>query len=220
MAKTNISELVFIIDKSGSMAGLESDTIGGINATLADNRKVEGTCFVSLVQFNHASEVTHDRVPIERVKPLTERDYHVGGCTALLDAVGGAIKYHDKVQKILPETHRANHLIFVIITDGLENASHDFDYPQVKRLIEAKKEEGWEFLFLGANIDVAAEAARLGINPNHASAYVADAAGSEIAYEAVSQACVESRAHGFVSSNWKAKAEADAAKRSFFRRKH
>ena len=220
MATSNITELVFIIDKSGSMAGLESDTIGGINATLTENRKVKGECNVSLLQFNQDCEVTLDRVPIEKVKPLTNQDYRVGGCTALLDAVGGAIKYHHKVQTILPDGFRADHLIFVIITDGLENASTRFDYPQVKQLIEAKKEEGWEFIFLGANIDVASEAARLGIDHNRASAYVADSVGSGIAYEAVSRACVQSRVHGALSSNGKAKAEADAQKRGFFRRNH
>lgn len=208
--KKNLTELVFVVDRSGSMAGLESDTIGGLNATLQKNREVEGECLVSIVLFNDTSKVIVDRMPIDQVHDLTTREYQVGGCTALLDATGDAVRFHDKVQRILPEDHRAEHVIFAIITDGLENASNHRTYDEVKRMIEAKQEAGWEFIFLGANIDAAAEAGRMGIRADHASEYVSDGAGSALAYEAMACAQVSRRATGAVRADWKAAAQADA----------
>ena len=211
--KKNLTELVFIVDRSGSMAGLESDTIGGLNATLQKNREVEGECIVSIVLFDNTSEVIVDRRPIAEVANLTTRDYQVGGCTALLDAVGDAVSYIDKVQHILPEDHRAEHVIFTIITDGMENASFRRSYHDVKRMIEAHSERGWEFLFLGANIDAAAEAGRLGIRKDRASQYMSDGEGTAIAYEAMACAQMSRRTCGAVDASWAAAPMADVAAR-------
>ena len=215
--KKNLTELVFIVDRSGSMSGLESDTIGGLNATLKKNREVEGECLVSIVLFDNVSEVLVDRKPIEQVANLTEAQYQVRGCTALLDAVGGAIRYMDKVQHILPDEHRAEHVIFTIITDGMENASRHFDYPRVKRLIEAHEEQGWEFIFLGANIDAAAEASRIGIRADHATQYMSDDIGTAVAYEAMAVAQMSKRATGAVAAGWNAAPQADVKKRGGFK---
>ena len=215
--KKNLTELVFIVDRSGSMSGLESDTIGGLNATLKKNREVEGECLVSIVLFDNVSEVLVDRKPIEQVANLTEAQYQVRGCTALLDAVGGAIRYMDKVQHILPDEHRAEHVIFTIITDGMENASRHFDYPHVKRLIEAHEEQGWEFIFLGANIDAAAEASRIGIRADHATQYMSDDIGTAVAYEAMAVAQMSKRATGAVAAGWNAAPQADVKKRGGFK---
>ena len=218
--KKNLTELVFIVDRSGSMGGLESDTIGGLNATLAKNREVDGECVVSIVLFDNTSEVLVDRQPIEQVANLTTDQYQVRGCTALLDAVGDAVRYIDKVQHILPEDHRAEHVMFAIITDGLENASNHRSYPEVKRMIEAKQEEGWEFIFLGANIDAAAEAGRMGIRADRASQYVSDGEGSALAYEAMACAQVSRRQKGAVDAHWNAAPMADAAARGGGSKKH
>lgn len=212
--KKNLTELVFIVDRSGSMHGLEADTIGGLNSTLDTNRQVEGEANVSIVLFDNYSKVLLDRVPLSQVKPLTINDYQVRGCTALLDAVGDAIHYHEKVQKILPKSHRAEHVMFVIITDGLENASRRYTYHQVKKLIEKRTKKGWEFLFLGANIDAAAEADRMGIRQDRASRYVSDGEGSRIAYEAVAAAQCQTRTTGAPSASWNAAPMADAAARA------
>ncbi len=181
--KKDLTELVFILDKSGSMADLVKDTVGGYNSLLKQNREAPGEALVSTVLFDHRVEVLHDRVPIDQVKPLTEKDYVPSGCTALLDAVGGAIRYHERVQKILPEEYRPEHTLFCITTDGLENASKRYGYAQVKRMIEAGRERGWEFLFLGANIDVAAEAGRLGIDEDCAVEFSATSDGCAAAFD-------------------------------------
>ena len=211
--KENLTELVFIIDKSGSMSGLEADTVGGINTTLEDNRKEEGEALVSLVFFDNTSKVVIDRQPIDQVALLTAADYRPSGCTALLDAVGDAISYHHRVQKILPESHRAEHMIFVIITDGMENASRRRTYEEVSKKIKKARKRGWEFLFLGANMDAAAEAARIGIAQDRASRYVSDGEGSHIAYEAVSSATRQVRSCGAPSKDWAAAPMADARRR-------
>ncbi len=181
--KKDLTELVFILDKSGSMSDLVKDTVGGYNSLLKQNREAPGEALVSTVLFDHRVEVLHDRVPIDQVKPLTEKDYVPSGCTALLDAVGGAIRYHERVQKILPEEYRPEHTLFCITTDGLENASKRYGYAQVKRMIEAGRERGWEFLFLGANIDVAAEAGRLGIDEDCAVEFSATSDGCAAAFD-------------------------------------
>ncbi len=181
--KKNLTELVFILDKSGSMVDLAADTIGGFNSLLKQNREAPGEALVSTVLFDQRVKVLHDRVPINEVRPLTEKDYVPGGCTALLDAVGGAIRYHENVQKILPEEYRPEHTLFCITTDGLENASKRYGYTQVKHMIEAGRERGWEFLFLGANIDVAAEAGRLGIDEDCAVEFEATADGCAAAFD-------------------------------------
>ncbi|MDO4182881.1 MAG: VWA domain-containing protein [Coriobacteriia bacterium] len=182
------TELVFIVDRSGSMYGLEEDTVGGINAVLEANRKLSGEVTVSTVLFNTETQVLNDREDIKAVVPLTRDDYVPGGCTALLDAVGGGIRHVEKVQKYMPDGHKADKVIFVITTDGLENASRKYSYRDVKKAISAKTEQGWEFLFLGANIDAAAEAGRLGIAEDRACEYVADSLGSKAMYNAVADA--------------------------------
>jgi len=190
----NITELVLIIDRSGSMCGLESDTIGGINAVLRSHRKESGECMVSTVLFDDTTKVLHDRVPIAEVADLTERDYRTRGCTALLDAVGGSIKHIERVQRYMPPEYRASHVIFVITTDGMENASRRWTYENLKKLLGRKQEEeNWEFLFLGANIDAAAEAGRIGIPRDRAETYVADEEGTEAMYDAVACASVAMR---------------------------
>ena len=196
MADKNLTELVFIIDKSGSMAGLVDDTIGGYNALLEKNRTAEGKALVSTILFDNYSEVLHDRADIAKVAPLTRKDYVPGGCTALLDAVGSAIAYHQMVRKILPAELHPAHTLFCITTDGYENASRRYGYKQVKHMIEAAKEEGWEFMFLGANIDVAAEAGKLGIDEECAVKFEATADGCAAAFDELlcaSQAVREGR---------------------------
>ncbi len=175
----NITELVFILDKSGSMSGLESDTIGGFNSMLEKQRAYEGNVLVSTILFNNRSQVLHDRIPLENVEPLTERDYFVGGSTALLDALGDAIKHIRNVHKYAREEDRPQKTLFVITTDGMENASRKFSYGKIKQLIERQKEIGWDFVFLGANIDAAEVADSIGIERRRAVNYHADSRGTE-----------------------------------------
>ncbi len=186
--KKNLTELVFILDKSGSMWDLSDDTIGGYNALLKQNKMMEGEALVSTVLFNHKSQVLHGRVPIEDVAPLTSRDYVPSGCTALLDAVSGAIHYHEHVQRILPPELRPEHTLFCITTDGLENASKEYSYARVKHMISAAQERGWEFMFLGANIDVAKEADRLGIREDRAMPYEPTSDGMSFAFDTLCRA--------------------------------
>ena len=211
-----LTELVFVVDRSGSMGGLESDTIGGINATLAKNRTVEGEANVSIVLFDTTFDTIVDRKPINEVANLTTKDYQVRGCTALLDALGDTIKHIAQVQGYMPDEYKAERVIFVITTDGLENASSRYSYADVKRMIEARTEEGWEFIFLGANIDAVGEAGRLGIHADRAATYMADTTGNTIMYEAVAEAtcCMRSAAPSApIGGGWKAKIERDTAKR-------
>ena len=167
----DLTELVFILDRSGSMGGLESDTIGGFNGMIDRQKKEEKGVNVTTILFDDEVEVIHDRFPIGIIEPLTEKEYFVRGCTALFDAVGIGIEKLDRVQKHFPEQHRAGKVIFVITTDGLENSSTEYSYEQIRRKIEAKKECGWEFLFLGANMDAAKEAGKIGINRNRSVTY-------------------------------------------------
>lgn len=214
--EANNTELVFIVDESGSMFGMETDTVGGINAVLEANRKLDGRVTVSTVTFNTSTKVLHDREKIAQVAPLTTADYQPSGCTALLDAVGGSIRHIERVQKYMPAEYKANKVIFVITTDGMENSSRKYAYSDVKRMIEAKTEEGWEFLFLAANIDSAAEAERLGIAPDRACDYVCDTAGNAAMYESVAQATCSMRMaapSARPDGSWKAKIFKDRAKR-------
>ena len=189
-----LTELVFIVDRSGSMAGMESDTIGGVNAVLEKNREVEGETLVSVVLFDHETKVLRDRVPIAKVPKLTRDDYQVRGCTALLDAVGGSVQFIEKIQRYLPEEIRPAKTIFVITTDGYENASRKFSYEAVKRLIEERTKDGWEFLFLGANIDAVETAARFGIDRDRAVTFLSDARGQALNYREVGDAVCRVRA--------------------------
>ena len=181
--RENLTELVFILDRSGSMSGLESDTIGGFNSMITKQQKEEGEAIVSTVLFDDQCDVIHDRVPIGDVKKLTEEDYFVRGCTALLDAVGGAIHHIGNVHKYAREEDRPAKTLFIITTDGLENASKRYTFKDVKRLIEQQKEKyNWEFLFLGANIDAIEVAGNMGISRDRAANYNCDAAGTALNY--------------------------------------
>lgn len=214
--KKNLTELVFILDRSGSMAGLEADTIGGFNAMTQKQRKEPGEALVSTVLFDNETQVIHDRVPLEKVPALTQKEYFVRGCTALLDAVGGAIHHIGNVHKYAREEDRPEKTLFVITTDGMENASRRYTYDKVKAMIEHQREKyGWEFLFLGANIDAAREAARFGIRADRAANYHADHIGTEVIYEAVSEAVCQVRSCAApLSADWKRKIDADYKGRS------
>ncbi len=206
----NRTELVFILDRSGSMNGLEADTIGGYNAMLAQQQAQEGKAWVTTVLFDDTCELLHDRVPLEQVKPITEREYYVRGCTALLDALGSTLQRVIRRQRSLPKEERADKVLFVITTDGMENASREYDYATVKRMVEREKElDGWEFLFLGANIDAVATASCFGIRANRAVNYHADSQGTRVSYQAVSQAACAMRSGAPMSDGWKADIEAD-----------
>ena len=208
------AELVFILDASGSMAGLENDTIGGFNALIEENREKSGEASVSLVQFNDRSKVVLDRVPIEKVPRLTRSTYRCRGCTALLDAVGGAIEHIDLVQRVQPAGYEADRVLFVITTDGMENASRRFGYRRVRNLIRKHREMGWEFLFIGANIDVEHEAESLGLDPDMAVEYIADDIGTGALYEAASIAAATVRAGASMASGaWRAGIDEDRRRR-------
>ena len=205
-----MTELVFILDRSGSMSGLESDTIGGFNSMIEKQKKEEGEALVSTVLFDNESVVIHDRLPLDRVPRMTEREYFTRGCTALLDAVGGAIHHIGNVHKYAREEDRPEKTLFVITTDGLENASRRYTYDKVKSMIERQREKyGWEFLFLGANIDAAREAARFGIRADCAADYHADSIGTEAVYESVCEAVCQVRRAAPLKASWKQRIDAD-----------
>ena len=206
----NTTEMVFILDRSGSMAGLESDTIGGFNGMISKQKKEEGLAYVTTILFDNQYEVLHDRIELDKVEQLTDKDYTVRGCTALLDAVGRTIRHIESIHKYVRSEDVPAHTIFVIITDGLENASREYDYRKVKALIEEKKEKGWEFLFIGANIDAAAEAARIGISHDRAANYAADSEGTSVVFGSIAAPISETRACGKVMNNaWKNKIESN-----------
>lgn len=187
--RENLTELVFILDRSGSMHGLEADTIGGFNSTVEKQKKLDGEVLVSTVLFDNTSKVIHDRVPIGKISEMTEADYVVGGSTALMDALGNAIRHIGIVHKYAREEDVPEHTVFVITTDGMENASRSFDSDQVKKLIEEKKEKyGWEFIFLAANIDAVESAARIGISRSRAADYRATSEGTAEMYCMASEA--------------------------------
>ena len=212
--KNNITELVFIIDNSGSMAGLESDTIGGFNAMIEKQKKEDGRCFVSTVFFNNLTEVIHDRVNLEEVNPLTDKDYQVGGCTALIDAIGGAIHHIGNIHKYARPEDVPEHTMFIITTDGMENASRRYSSERVKAMIEnQKKKYGWEFIFIGANIDAVETAARYGINPERAVNYTADSEGTRVLYESVASAVSCARKCKSLDNNWRENLDRDFEKR-------
>lgn len=198
-----LTELVFVLDRSGSMMGLESDTIGGFNAVLEKHKKMKGKAVLSTVLFDHEPFILHDRINLAKANPLTARDYEVRGCTALLDAVGGAIRHTARVQDYLPKRHKADHVVFVIVTDGMENASCRYQYHEVKAMIRhQQKAYGWEFMFLGANIDAAGEAAKIGIASDHATTYLADEQGTKVLYQALASATCCLRDTGVLDQGW------------------
>ena len=205
-----MTELVFILDRSGSMSGLERDTIGGFNSMIEKQKKKAGEAVVSTVLFDHESAVIHDRLPLDNVPRMTEKEYFTRGCTALLDALGGAIHHIGNVHKYARREDVPEKTLFIITTDGHENASSRYDYEKVRRMIERQKEKyGWEFLFLGANIDAAAEAKRFGISADRAVNYKCDAAGTALNYEVISDAVRSVRACKPLSADWKKRIDED-----------
>lgn len=214
--KKNLTELVFILDRSGSMAGLEKDTIGGFNAMIEKQKREPGKALFSTVLFDNETQVIHDRIPLNTVPALTQKEYYVRGCTALLDAVGGAIHHIGNIHKYAREEDIPEKTLFVITTDGLENASRRYTYEKVKAMIQRQQEKyGWEFLFLGANIDAAREAARFGIRADRAANYHADSVGTEVIYEAVNEAVCQVRSSAApLGADWKQKIDADFKGRS------
>ena len=213
--KKALTEIVFILDRSGSMSGLEADTIGGFNSLITKQKKEEGQALVSTVLFDDKSEVLHDRVPLEHIEKMTEDDYFVRGCTALLDAIGGAIHHIGNVHKYAREEDRPEKTLFIITTDGMENASKRYSYDKVKQMVERQKEKyGWEFIFLGANIDALEVAGRFGINADHAANYHCDEEGTALNYEVLSEAICEVRMGCKpLSAKWKEKIDADFERR-------
>ena len=213
--KKNLTELVFIIDRSGSMAGLEADTIGGFNAMIEKQRSGEGEVLVSTVLFDHERIVLHDRVPLEKIAPMTREEYQVRGSTALLDAVGKAIHHIGNVHKYASAEDVPEKTLFVITTDGMENASTCYDAARVKRMISRQKEKyGWEFLFLGANIDAESTAERYGIDRDRAVSYRSDDRGTRLNYEVLSDTICEVRARRGIRADWKARIEKDMKMRN------
>ena len=210
----NLTEIVFILDRSGSMAGLEDDTVGGFNAMVEKQKKEPGEALLSAVLFSDESEVLYDRVDLRRVEPMTERQYRVGGCTALLDAIGGAVHHIANVHKYAREEDRPGKTIFVITTDGMENASRVYRYDEVRRMVKHEQEKhGWEFLFLGANMDAISAARSFGIRPDRAVRYARDSAGTALNYQVVSETVASFRARKEIAPDWSAPIAADWDKR-------
>ena len=201
--KQNLTELVFLLDRSGSMQGLEGDTIGGFNSMLEKQKKEPGQAFVSTVLFDDRLTVLHDRVAVEKVRPITEKDYCVRGCTALLDAIGETVRHIGNIHKYARSEDVPQHTLFVITTDGMENASRRYSATQIRKMIRRQQETyGWEFLFLGANIDAVETAGELGIGPDRAVNYHCDSAGTRINYEVVSQAVAAVRCSAPLGEHW------------------
>ncbi|MBO5158153.1 MAG: VWA domain-containing protein [Lachnospiraceae bacterium] len=207
---SKFTEIVFILDRSGSMAGLEADTIGGFNSLIQKQKKEAGRAVISTLLFDDKCEVLHDRKLLEEIAPLTERDYYVRGCTALLDAIGGAIHHIGNVHKYARAEDRPEKTLFIITTDGMENASKQYGYEKVKRMIERQKERyGWEFLFLGANMDAISVAGRFGIAPERAVRFHSDEKGTEINYRVLSETIAKVRCGAPMPVSWKEEIEAD-----------
>ena len=214
--KKGLTEMVFILDRSGSMSGLEKETIGGFNSLIEKQKKAEGSAIVSTVLFDGEIDVIHDRIALEKISGLTEKEYYARGCTALLDAVGRSVRHIRKVHKNLPEEEKPEHTIVVITTDGYENASREYSLEKVKRLIIRQQEKHkWEFLFLGANIDAVAAAGRIGIAANRAVRHKSDSRGTALNYKVVGEAMCSMRcsAKQSIPDDWKAEIEEDVAQR-------
>ena len=210
----DLTEIVFILDRSGSMAGLEGDTIGGFNAMVEKQKKEPGTALLSAVLFSDDSEVVYDRVDVRAVEPMTEQQYRVGGCTALLDAIGGAVRHIANVHKYAREEDRPGKTVFVITTDGMENASRRYTAEKVRQMVEhEQKEYGWEFLFLGANMDAISAARSFGIRSDRAVRYKGDSEGTSLNYRVVGKAISSVRADAPFSASWSAEIAEDFEKR-------
>lgn len=218
--RKNLTEIVFILDRSGSMSGLEADTIGGFNSMIEKQKKTEGEALISTVLFDNTSEVIHDRMSVQNIKPMTVEDYTVRGCTALLDAIGGAIHHIGNVHKYARAEDVPEHTMFVITTDGMENASRRYDSEKVKKMIKRQKEKyGWEFLFLGANIDAVETARHFGISEDRAVNYHSDSEGTQLNYEVVSEAICAVRCSAPLGADWKKRIDEDYEKRGKRRKK-
>ena len=212
--KKDLTELIFILDRSGSMGGLESDTIGGYNAMLKKQMEAEGSAYITTVLFDDEYELLHDRINLKGVKPITEKEYFVRGTTALLDAVGKSIQKIVNVQRNTSDDEKAEKVLFVITTDGLENASREYSYTKVRAMIEKQKSRyGWEFIFLGANIDAVSEAEKFGIDSSRAAQFHNDKDGIELNYKVVSEAICELRSSKTISQDWKREIDVDYKKR-------
>ena len=213
--KKGLTELVFILDESGSMSGMEADTIGGFNSMIDKQRREAGTAYVSTVAFSNESRVIHDRVDLDKVAPLTRRDYVPSGCTALLDALGGAIHHIGNVHKYARPEDVPEHTVFVITTDGMENASHRYTYAKVKKMVERQKEKyGWEFLFLGANMDAIETAGHIGIRADRAVTYECDEEGTALNFDVMSEAVSHVRCcKTALGAGWKSRIEEDVKRR-------
>ena len=212
--KNNVTELVFILDRSGSMAGLEDDTVGGFNSMIEKQKEQDGECYVSTVLFDNESEVLHDRIRLSDVPKMTRGDYTVRGCTALLDAIGGAIHHIANIHKYARKEDVPQHTVFVITTDGQENASRRYTSEQIKKMIRCKKEEfDWEFLFIGANIDAVQTAESYGIERNRAVNYNADGEGTRVLYRSVAKAVSNMRSRHKLQENWCEEINADYERR-------
>lgn len=212
--KKDTTELVFILDKSGSMSGLESDTIGGFNSMLDKQKAVDGECRITTVLFDNRYELLHDRLDIRAVNHITDKEYCVGGSTALLDAIGLTINKIGNAQKHTADEYRAEKVIFVIITDGEENASREYTLDKVKAQIERQKEKyGWEFIFLGANIDAVETASRFGIAPDRAQNYHADGVGTELNFRVMSNAVATFRETAEMPAGWNDEIQKDFKRR-------
>ena len=214
--KKGLTEVVFILDRSGSMSGLEEDTIGGFNSMIEQQKQGEGEALISTVLFDNVSEVIHDRVPVKSVALLTREDYSVRGCTALLDAIGGAIHHIGNIHKYAREEDVPEHTLFVITTDGMENASRRYDSETVKKMIERQKAKyGWEFLFLGANIDAVETASRFGIGADRSVNYHSDHQGTQLNYEVLSEAVSTVRCSAALGTEWKKRIDEDYKTRKY-----
>lgn len=212
--RKNLTEIVFILDRSGSMSGLEADTIGGFNSMLARQKKQDGEAIVSTVLFDNVCEVIHDRVTIRDIQPITDSDYTVGGCTALLDAIGGALRHIRNIHKYARPEDVPEHTLFIITTDGMENASRFYSSDRVKQMIERQKTKyGWEFLFLGANIDAVETAQHFGIGADRAVNYNSDSTGTQLNYEVLSEAICAVRSSDPLGAEWKKRIDEDFKKR-------
>lgn len=212
--KKNLTELVFIMDRSGSMSGLEKDCVGGFNSMIKKQKKEDGECLVSTVLFNNSDTILHDRVSLKDIRQMKEEDYVPSGCTALIDALGNSIRHISDVHRYIRKEDIPEHTIFIITTDGLENASKKYSSDEVKKMVEQKKEEGWEFIFLAANIDAVETAKKYGINEDRAVNYVSDEAGTMTNFNVLDKTIRKFRKCGCVAENWAEEINEDYRKRS------
>ncbi len=212
---TNKVECIFILDRSGSMAGLESDTIKGFNSLLNKQREEEGEAIITTVLFDHAYEILHDRLNLKSIANITEKEYYVRGSTALLDAIGMTIEKIVNVQKATLKEHQSDKVLFVITTDGMENASRKYNYKMIKRMVEhQKKKYHWEFIFMGANMDAIDVANNFGIDANRAVNFHSDDQGTNLNYQAMNKVISDFRTNDCIEDDWKKEVDEDYIKRT------